>query len=177
MKRRDFMIFFGGAVAPILWPLPARAQQPGGLRRIGMLLGPAEGDSQVVEGLAAFKKALASFGWIEGCTISVDYRFGGSDVGRIEALAKELVGLRPDLLVGHTTPVVAALQRETRTIPIVFFIVSDPVGSGFVASLPRPGGDITGYINIEGSVSGKWIEILREIVSGVLLSLTRCGLG
>lgn len=166
MKRRDFITLFGGVAAPILWPFTARAQQPAGLRRIGMVLGPAEGDSQVVEGLAAFKTALADLGWIEGRTIHVDYRFGGADVGRVQALAKELVGLKPDLLVGHTTPVVAALQRETHTIPIVFFIVSDPVGSGFVASLPRPGGNITGYINIEGSVSGKWIEILKDIVPG-----------
>ena len=100
-------------------------------------------------------------------TPRIDYRFAAADVDRMQTFAKELVGLQPDLIVGQTTPVVAALQRETKTIPIVFVIVSDPVGSGFVASLPRPGGNITGFINIEASLSGKWIEMLKEIVPRV----------
>jgi ABC-type uncharacterized transport system substrate-binding protein len=117
--------------------------------------------------VAAFKTALQAQGWIDGRNIQIDYRFAAADVDRMHAFAKELVALQPDLLMGQTTPVVAALKRETKTIPIVFVIVSDPVGSGFVESLPRPGGNITGFINIEASLSGKWIEMLREIVPGV----------
>jgi putative ABC transport system substrate-binding protein len=165
MRRREFISLLGGAV--VTWPLPARAQQSGRVRRIGVLLGNAERDPQVVAGLAAFKTALQGLGWIDGRNIQIDYRFAAADVDRMHAFAKELVALQPDLIVGQTTPVVAALQRETKTIPIVFVIVSDPVGSGFVASLPHPGGNITGFINIEASLSGKWIEMLKEIVPRV----------
>jgi putative tryptophan/tyrosine transport system substrate-binding protein len=165
MRRRAFLSVLGGAIAA--WPLAAHAQQSGQKRRIGVLLGNAEGDTQAVAGLAAFKTALQELGWIDGRNIHIDYRFAAADVVRMQAFAKELVVLQPDLLVGQTTPVVAALQRETKTIPIVFIIVSDPVGSGFVASLPRPGGNITGFINIEASLGGKWIEILKEIVPRV----------
>jgi putative ABC transport system substrate-binding protein len=147
MQRREFITLLGAAAAG--WPLAAHAQQSGQMRRIGVLLGNAEGDTQVVTGLAAFKTALQELGWI-----------GGRN--------KELVVLQPDLIMGQTTPVIAALQRETKTIPIVFIIVSDPVGSGFVASLPHPGGNITGFINIEASLSGKWIEMLKEIVPRVI---------
>jgi ABC-type uncharacterized transport system substrate-binding protein len=165
MKRREFITLLGGAAAA--WPLVAHAQQGGRMRRLGMLLGNAEGDPQAVAGLAAFKTALAELGWIDGHNIQIDYRFAAADVDRMQTFAKELVGLQPDLLMGQTTPVVAALQREAKTIPIVFVIVSDPVGSGFVASLPRPGGNITGFINIEASLSGKWIEMLKEIMPRV----------
>ena len=129
-----------------------------------MLFGTAEGDSQTGAGQAAFAKALQELGWTDGRNIRIEYRWAGADVGAMQSLAKELVSLQPDLIVGHTTPVVAALQRETKTIPIVFVVVSDPVGSGFVASLPRPGGNITGFINVEASLSGKWIEMLKDIV-------------
>jgi putative ABC transport system substrate-binding protein len=161
MKRREFITLVGGAAAG--WPLAAAAQQSGRMRRIGVLLGGTERDSQFVGGLAAFKTALEALGWMEGRNVQIDYRFAAADVDRMQTLAKELVALQPDLIVGQTTPVVAALQRETKTIPIVFVIVSDPVGSGFVASLPRPGGNITGFINIEASLSGKWVEMLKEI--------------
>jgi hypothetical protein len=137
------------------------------MRRIGMLLGGAERDPQIVEGLAAFKTALEKLGWNDGRNIQIDTRFAAADLDRMRVLAKELVALQPDVLVGHTTGVVTALQREAKTIPIVFVIVSDPVGSGFVESLPRPGGNITGFINIEVSLSGKWIEMLKEIVPRV----------
>jgi putative tryptophan/tyrosine transport system substrate-binding protein len=137
------------------------------MRRIGVLMGNAEGDPQAVAGLAAFKTALQGLGWIDGRNIQIDYRFAAADVDRLQTLTKELVVLQPDLIMGHTTPVVAALQRETKTIPIVFIFVADPVGSGFVASLPHPGGNITGFINIEASLSGKWIEILKEILPRV----------
>ncbi len=161
MKRRAFITLLGGTA---LWPLAAHAQQSGPMRQIGVMLGGAEGDPQIVEGLAAFKTALGEFGWIEGRNVQIDYRFAAADVDRMRVFAKELVALQPDVLVGHTTGVIAALKREAKAIPIVFVIVSDPVGSGFVESLPRPGGNITGFINIEASLSGKWIEMLKEIV-------------
>jgi putative ABC transport system substrate-binding protein len=162
MKRRELLTLLGGAA--VTWPLRTRAQESGRVRRIGVLLGNAEGDTQAVAGLAAFKTGLQELGWIDGRNIQIDYRFAAADVDRMQTLAKELVVLQPDLIMGQTTPVIAALQRETKTIPIVFIIVSDPVGSGFVASLPHPGGNITGFINIEASLSGKWIEMLKEIV-------------
>jgi putative ABC transport system substrate-binding protein len=164
MRRREFITLLGGAAAA--WPLVARGQQTGGMRRMGLLMGAAEGDAQVVAGLAALTKGLTSLGWVEGRNIQIDVRWGAADLDRMQAAAKELVGLKPDLLFGQTTPAAAALQRETKAIPTVFVVVSDPVGSGFVTSLPRPGGNITGFINIEGSVSGKWIEILKDLVPG-----------
>jgi putative ABC transport system substrate-binding protein len=164
MKRREFITLLGAAAVT----RPRYAQAQGGrVRRIGVLIGNAEHDPQVVAGVAAFKTALQEFGWIDGRNVRIDYRFAAADVDRIQTFAKELVVLQPDLLVGGTTPVVAALQRETKTIPIVFVIVSDPVGSGFVSSLPHPGGNITGFINIEATLSGKWIEMLKEIVPRV----------
>ncbi len=165
MKRREFITLLGGAAAG--WPLAARAQQAGQMRRIGMLLGGAETDPQIVDGLAAFRKGLRDLGWIEGHNVQIDTRFAAADLERMRTFAKELVALRPDVLIGQTTGVTAALQHETRTIPIVFLVVSDPVGSGFVNSLPNPGGNITGFINIEASLSGKWIEMLKEIMPRV----------
>jgi putative ABC transport system substrate-binding protein len=162
MRRRAFLSFLGGAISA--WPLAAHAQQGGKMRRIGVLMANAESDPQVVAGVAAFKTALGQLGWIAGRNIRIDYRFAAADVDRMQSFAKELVNLQPDLLMGATTGVIAALQRETKTIPIVFVVVADPVGSGFVESLPRPGGNITGFINIEASLSGKWIEMLKEIV-------------
>lgn len=165
MRRREFITLIGGAAAA--WPLAARAQQRGQMRRIGVLMANAESDPQVVAGVAAFKTALEQLGWIDGRNIRIDYRFAAADVDRMRSFAKELVNLQPDLLMGATTGVIAALQRETKTIPIVFVVVADPVGSGFVESLPHPGGNITGFINIEASLSGKWIEMLKEIVPRV----------
>jgi ABC transporter substrate binding protein len=136
MKRREFVLLLGGAAT---WALAARAQQPDRIRRIGLLMGWTEGDRQASPGLAAFTGGLRS------------------DLDRMRTFAKELVELQPDIVVGHTTQAVAALQQETRTIPIVFVAVSDPVGSGFVASLARPGGNITGFINIEASLGSKWV--------------------
>jgi putative ABC transport system substrate-binding protein len=161
MKRRQFIALVGGAAA---WPLAARAQQPGGMRRIGVLVGNAESDPQAQAGLAKFTKALQDIGWNVGRNIAIDYRWAAADLERMATFAKELVALKPDLIVGSTTPVVEALQRETKTIPIVFVVVSDPVGSRFVNSLPRPGGNITGFINVESSLSGKWVELLKEVV-------------
>jgi putative ABC transport system substrate-binding protein len=161
MTRREFIALIGSAAT---WPLPARAQQPSGMRRIGVLLGNAENDPQAQAGLAKFTKALQDLGWYVGRNIAIDYRWAAANLGRMATFAKELVALKPDLIVGSTTPVVEALRRETKTIPIVFVVVSDPVGSGFVNSLPRPGGNITGFINVESSLSGKWVELLKEVV-------------
>jgi putative tryptophan/tyrosine transport system substrate-binding protein len=164
MRRREFIAGLGGVV---VWPVVAGAQQSDRMRRIGVLIANAEGDSQAQSGLAKFTKALQELGWTDGRNIRIDYRWAAAEPERMQTFAKELVDLKPDLIVGQTTPVVAALQRETVTIPIVFIIVSDPVGSGFVASLPRPGGNITGFVNIESSLSGKWIELLKEIMPHV----------
>ena len=161
MKRRQFITLLGSTVT---WPFAARAQQPSGMRRIGVLLGNAESDPQAQAGLVKFTKALQDLGWNVGRNIAIDYRWAAADVGRMTTFAKELVALKPDLILAQTTPVVEALQRETKTIPIVFVVVSDPVGSGLVNSLPRPGGNITGFINVESSLSGKWIELLKEVV-------------
>jgi putative ABC transport system substrate-binding protein len=164
MRRREFIGALGGVAA---WPVVAQAQHAERVRRIGVLIANAEGDSQAQSGLARFTKALQELGWTDGRNIRIDYRWAAAEPERMQTFAKELVDLKPDLIVGQTTPVVAALQRETMTIPIVFIIVSDPVGSGFVASLPRPGGNITGFVNIESSLSGKWIELLKEIMPHV----------
>jgi putative ABC transport system substrate-binding protein len=165
MKRRDFLTLLGGAIA--VGPLTLKAQPAGHTRRIEVLFGSAQGDRQAVIELATLKSTLRELGWTEGRNILIEARWAASDVARIKGFAKELVSLQPDLIVAHTTPVVAALQRETKTIPIVFVVVADPVGSGFVTSLPHPGGNITGFINFEASLSGKWIETLKEIVPGV----------
>jgi putative ABC transport system substrate-binding protein len=164
VNRRELITLLGGAAA---WPLAAHAQQGERTRRIGVLTGSAENEPQTQSYLIAFRKALQELGWIEGRNIQVEYRFGASDVERIQRLAKELVNLQPDLIVGHATPATAALARETKIIPIVFVVVSDPVGSGFVASLSRPAGNMTGFINIEASMGGKWVEFLKEVSPGL----------
>jgi putative ABC transport system substrate-binding protein len=161
VNRRQFVTLLGGAAA---WPLAARAQQGERMRRIGVLYGGGTADTQGQSGIAAFEKAIRELGWTPGRNIAIEYRWADGDSDRMRTLAKELLALPLDLIVGHTTPVVAAIQNESRTIPIVFVVVSDPIGSGFVASLPRPGGNITGFINIEGSLGSKWIELLQEII-------------
>jgi len=161
MKRRAFVKLLSGAT---VWSLVEHAQAAERIRRIAILHGGNASDVQAPPAFAAFERGLDELGWSAGRNIAIDRRFAGADPERMRSLAKELVETRPDLIVGHTTPVVAALQRESRTIPIVFVVVSDPVGSGFVASLPRPGGNITGFINLEASLGSKWIELLREIV-------------
>src|SRR5258708_38349984 len=165
MRRREIFGVLGSAAAAL--PAMARAQQPGPVRRIGILMGGNKGDSQNEAGLAALIKALKELGWTDGQNIRIDIRWAEGNIERMKELANELVGLQPDLLVGHTTQPIAALQRETKTIPIVFLTVSDPVGSGFVANFSRPGGNITGFVNIEASLGGKWIEVLKDIVPGV----------
>src|SRR5262245_2439798 len=143
MKRREFIALVGGATAAL--PFTADAQQGERVRRIGLLMAFAEKDPAAQSQIAAFRGALAKRGWTEGRNLRIELRWGAGDVGRISALAKELVELRPDAIVGQTTPVTAALARETRTIPIVFAVVSDPIGSGFATSFAHPGGNITGF--------------------------------
>ena len=172
MKRRDFISLVGGAAAT--WPLAVRAQQPGRMRRIGVLMGVGENDPEGKASLAAFTQGLADLGWTDGRNLRMDVRWAAADVDRMRILAKELVDLQPDVILANTTPVTAALQRETRTIPIVFAAVSDPVGDGFVAGLPRPGGNLTGFITEEASMAGKrlatvvnlYIEPNREARAG-----------
>ena len=161
MRRREFISLFGGAAAA--WPLAARAQRAERMRRIGVLVGSAESDPESVPRVTAFERGLAELGWASGRKVLIDYRWAAGDYAHMQVLARELVELQPDVLLASSTPVVAALARETGTIPIVFVVVSDPVGSGFIESLARPGGNMTGFINIESSLGGKWLELLKEI--------------
>ena len=165
MKRREFISLLGGAAAA--WPVVAQAQQGERVRRIGVLMGYRENDPVARTSLAAFMEGLASLGWRDGQNLRIDFRWAGGDVARMNGLAKELVELRPDMIFANTTPVTAAVKRETRTIPIVFAIVSDPVGAGFVESLPRPGGNLTGFINVEAAMGGKWLELLKDVAPSV----------
>jgi len=165
MKRREFITLLGGAAAT--WPLAARAQQPDRVKRLGVLWGLAENDNAYEPYLLAFKQRLQDLGWIEGRNVRVDYRFTGGLTERIRVQARDLVALAPDAIFATTNPAVAALLQETRTIPIVFTLVSDSVGSGFVPSLARPGGNITGFHNFEPELSGKWLEILKEVAPEV----------
>jgi putative tryptophan/tyrosine transport system substrate-binding protein len=164
MNRRALLVGLGGAAA---WAFTARAQQGERMRRIGVLIGSAASDPESLPRTTAFENGLAEAGWMPGRNIRIDYRWAGGDLGEMQALAKELVESQPDVILASSTPVVAALVRETRTIPIVFVVVSDPIGSGFVANLPRPGGNVTGFINIESSLGGKWVELLKEIAPGI----------
>src|SRR5258708_3330704 len=162
VRRRDFITAIAGLAAA--WPLAARAQQPDRIRRIGVLVGLAEDDPEMTARLAGFRQGLEKRGWSEGRNVSIDTRFApDSSADQVQVLAKELIALQPDVILAQATPVVAALQRETRAIPIVFAGVADPIGSGFVASLPRPGSNLTGLMMFEASVTGKWLAMLKEI--------------
>jgi putative ABC transport system substrate-binding protein len=164
LRRRQFLTLLGGAAA---WPLAARAQQPDRMRRIGVLMAFAEDDPEAKARLAAFRQGLEKRGWSEGRDVRIDARFAPAGT-QAQVLAKELVALQPDAILAHSTPLTAALQRESRTIPIVFAVVADPVGSGFIASLPRPGGNITGVMQYEASVTGKWLAMLKEVAPGLV---------
>jgi putative tryptophan/tyrosine transport system substrate-binding protein len=164
--RREFIALLGGAAAA--WPLAARAQQAGGMWRIGVLMAFAESDEQGRADVAAFQEELQRLGWVEGRNIRIETRWAApADVEARQRFAKEIVALRPDLILSHATPNTATLLQQTRTIPIVFVNVSDPIGSGFVASFPRPGGNVTGFNNLEPTMAGKWLELLKEIAPGV----------
>jgi putative tryptophan/tyrosine transport system substrate-binding protein len=162
IRRREFISTLCGVA--VTWPLAARAQQPDRIRRIGVLVGLAEDDPEMTARLAGFRQGLEKRGWSEGRNVSIDTRFapeGSADQAQV--LAKELIALQPEVILAQATSLVAALQRETREIPIVFTATADPIGSGFVASLPRPGSNLTGLMLFEASVTGKWLAMLKEI--------------
>jgi ABC-type uncharacterized transport system substrate-binding protein len=161
MRRRDFIKMLAGSAAA--WPAVTRAQQGERVRLIGVLMGYAETDPIAQSFVAAFRGALANVGWTEGSNLRIELRWGAGDADKIWTFAKELVDLRPDAILGQDTPVIGALARETRTIPIVFATVADPVGSRFVASLAHPGGNITGFTSNDSALGGKWVELLKEI--------------
>jgi ABC-type uncharacterized transport system substrate-binding protein len=163
-RRRQFITLLGGAAA---WPLSARAQQSGQVRRVGVLVGYAESDLMAQHRISAFQRGLQELGWREGHNIRLDVRFAAADPDRMRAYATELVGMVPDVILAQTTPITAALLRQSRTIPIVFVIVSDPVGSGFIESLARPGRNATGFVNLESTLVEKWVELLKEIAPKV----------
>ena len=160
MHRRGFITILGGAAAA--WPLAARAEK-NGVRRVGVIMGFAENDEVWQSYLASFRQGLQELGWTDGRNIRFDYRFTGDSEERMRAMAEEVVGLTPDVILVSTNSVVSATLKATRSIPIVFTWVSDPVGSGFVANLPRPGGSITGFHNFEPAIGGKWLAFLKQI--------------
>src|SRR3974390_1809497 len=157
MKRRQFITFLSGAVA---WPLAARAQQPDRMRRIGVLMPFAKDNPDAQARITAFLQELHILGWTEGRNLQIEYRWGSGD---LQKAAAELVALSPDVIFASNTPAVAALQQATRSVPIVFAQVADPVSGGFVASLAKPGGNITGFMNFDYTMAAKWVELLKEI--------------
>src|SRR6266700_7813274 len=165
MRRREFISLLGGAAT---WPLAARAQQDQRVRRIGVLMGdfPENGpEAQAV--VAAFRGELQKLGWMEGRNIRIDTRWAAADIEAMQRFAKELVGSQPELIFTTNTPATATLLQQTRIIPIVYVQVTDPVGSGFVASIPHPGGNVTGFITMAPTMGGKWLEMLKEIAPRV----------
>jgi putative tryptophan/tyrosine transport system substrate-binding protein len=164
LKRREFITLLGAASA---WPLAARAQQADRMRRIGVLMYLAADDPDSPARVAAFARGLQELGWIEGRNIRIDYRWGGGDLDRVRRYSAELVALTPDVILVSSGSALAALQNATRTVPIVFVNVSDPVGAGYVASLARPGANTTGFTLFEYSISGKWLELLKQIAPGM----------
>jgi len=171
LRRRDFITLLGGAAA--VWPLAARAQQGERVRRIGVLAPLPETDAEGQARIAALRKGLRDLGWTEGRNIKIDYRATAGDPARAHAFAAELVALKPDvIIVAAVSETLTTLQRETRTIPIVFTQIHDPVASGFVASLARPGGNLTGFSMFDATTGSKWLELIRQIAPGV----TRAGI-
>jgi putative ABC transport system substrate-binding protein len=165
MKRRQFITLIGGTA--VAWPLLVRAQQPERIRRIGVLMNRTKDDPDGQARLSAFQRALQDLGWSDGRNMQVDTRWAGNDVDRARRHAAELVALAPDIIFASGTISVASLQHLTRAIPIVFAGVADPVGAGLVDTLARPGGNVTGFMNFEYSLSGKWLELLKEIAPRV----------
>jgi putative tryptophan/tyrosine transport system substrate-binding protein len=163
MRRRELLVVGGAA----LWPLWARAQQASRMWRIVFLHGLAENDPEAGARVAAFREGLGALGWAENRNVIIEHRFSDGDIARIQVHTAELVGSAPDVIVASGTPVIAALKQATRTIPIVFSVVNDPAGQGFVASLARPGGNITGFTFVDFPMIGKWVEMLKEAVPGV----------
>jgi putative tryptophan/tyrosine transport system substrate-binding protein len=165
MKRREFIMLIGGAAGA---PLAAQAQQSERVRRIGVLMGYPDTEPEGQAGVAAFQDKLQQLGWVLGSQVRIDTRWAPpGNAQALHSFAKELVTLQPDLILSHSTPTTAALLQETRSIPIVFAFVSDPLGSGFVASFPHPGGNVTGFIVMEPGIAGKWLELLKQVAPGV----------
>jgi putative ABC transport system substrate-binding protein len=165
MRRRDFISLLSGAA--VSWPLAARAQQGERMRRIGVLMNLAADDPEGQTRITAFVQGLQQLGWTEGHNVRIDYRWGAGDAEHFRRYAAELVALAPDVILASNIPVVLALQQATRTVPIVFAAVTDPVGAGLVASLARPGGNTTGFTLFEFGISAKWLELLKDIAPGV----------
>jgi putative tryptophan/tyrosine transport system substrate-binding protein len=161
IRRRDFIGLIGSVATT--GPSTLLAQPAGPLRLVGVLMGFGEGDRQSRALIAEFRAALANLGWKEGSNLRTELRWGAGDVARIADFAKELVALKPDALLGQTTPVAVSLARETKSIPIIFVTVSDPIGSGLAASLAHPGGNVTGFTFVESTVGGRWVQLLKEI--------------
>src|SRR5208282_2296506 len=160
MTRRQFIAGVAGAAA---WPLVVRAQQAGQMRRVGVLMSVVKDDSGGLADVAAFRQGLAELGWVEGRNIEIEFRWPGGDIERVEALAKELVGLKPDALLARSTPITRALKGETGNIPIIFVSIVEPIEQEFVQSFARPGGNITGFTNFEASIGGKWLQLIKEV--------------
>jgi putative tryptophan/tyrosine transport system substrate-binding protein len=165
MRRRDLITLLGGAAAA--WPLTARAQQSGPMRRIGVLLPSAADDPEYQARITASLQGLAQLGWLDGHNVRIDTRWAGPDADRIRKYAAELVGTSPDVLLATNSPGVAALRQATRTIPIVFVGIGDPVSQSFVTTLARPGGNVTGFTGFEFTLGGKWVELLKEVTPGI----------
>jgi putative ABC transport system substrate-binding protein len=161
MRRREFITLLG--IAAAVWPLAGRAQQPERVRRIGVLFSLAEDDTESVARRAAFEQALKALGWINGGNVRIDYRWAGSDLGLIPKFVAELVATAPDVILTSGSLVVGPMVRATRDIPIVFLQVIDPVGSGLVESMAQPSGNVTGFMQFEYSLAGKWLELLKEL--------------
>jgi len=164
VRRREFITLLGGAAA--IWPEAARAQQAGA-RRIGVLMPFAMTDAAGKLELAGFAQQLKDLGWTDGGNLRIDYRWSAGNPANMQAMAKELIALQPDVLFSRSTPVTKAVLQQTRTIPVVFAVVSDPVGDGLVASVARPGGNATGFTNAEASLTGKWLGLLKEMMPGI----------
>ena len=164
MRRREFITMLGGAAGT--WPLTVSAQPSDPVRRIGVLLAIAESDPEAQRRIEAFRQGLQDRGWADGRNVLIEYRFGAADAGRIAAQVADLVAFKPDVIVGNSTPVVTALKKASRSIPVVFIQIIDPVGGGLVASLARPGGNLTGFSDFEFGTSSKWLELLKEISPG-----------
>jgi ABC-type uncharacterized transport system substrate-binding protein len=160
MQRRDFITLIGGAAA---WPLAARAQQGERMRRIGVLMGIGESDPEAKPRVEALQNGLQELGWTEGRNIHLEYRWTAGDLDLTRLFAKEIVELKPDVIVVHSTPAVSALRQLKSATPMVFVLIADPIGSGFVASLAHPGGNMTGFMNVDAPMSGKWLELIMQI--------------
>jgi putative ABC transport system substrate-binding protein len=165
LRRREFITILGGAAT--VWPFAARAQQPDGMRRIGILMTALESDTEYQTYISSLRKELQNLGWSEGRNLRIEYRWGALNVDLRRQFAEQLIALQPDVIFSQNTPTTATLHQQTKTVPIVFVLVSDPIGAGFVTSFSRPGGNITGFLSMEATVAGKWLGLLKEIAPHV----------